>query len=155
MFAREKKGADLIIQKIDGTEVRGELIAVKQNSLLLLDRFSGADVTIDIEGIGTIKIVKKTNLLAGAGLGLIIGGGIGGLVGFAGGDVESPPFYFTAADMAAFWAFIAGIEGVIIGVIVSALKGKDKTIPFIGKSDSEIQEIFEKLRKKARVKNAQ
>ena len=41
MFAKERKGADLIIQKVDGQQVRGELIAVKQTSLLLLERESG------------------------------------------------------------------------------------------------------------------
>ena len=49
LTAKERKGADLIIQKIDGQQVRGEFIAVKENSLLLLDRDTGADVTVDIE----------------------------------------------------------------------------------------------------------
>ena len=51
----EKKGADLIIQKTDGTQVRGELIAVKKSSLLLLDRYSGSDVSIDITDIQGIQ----------------------------------------------------------------------------------------------------
>ena len=77
LTAKERKGADLIIQKKDGTQVRGELIAVKENSLLLLDRESGADVTVDIGAIRVIKIKKKSKLLKGAGNGLLIGGGTG------------------------------------------------------------------------------
>ena len=45
MFAQERKGAEGIIQRTDGTQVRSELIAVKENSLLLMERESGADVT--------------------------------------------------------------------------------------------------------------
>ena len=67
LFAKEKRGADLIIQKKDGQHVRGELIAVKKNSLLLLDRESGADVT-DLtpsdrsifEGLLVRKIIYKS-----------------------------------------------------------------------------------------------
>ena len=35
LFAKERKGADLIVQRTDGTKVRGELIAIKENSLLM------------------------------------------------------------------------------------------------------------------------
>ena len=47
LTAKERKGADLLIQKKDGAQVRGELIAMKENSLLLMERDSGADVTVD------------------------------------------------------------------------------------------------------------
>jgi hypothetical protein len=73
----KKKGADLIIQKKDGRYERGELIAVKENSLLLMERNSGADVTVDVGDIRVITIVKKSKFLTGAGTGLLIGGGIG------------------------------------------------------------------------------
>ena len=54
LAAKERKGADLIIQRTDGTQVRGELIAVKASSLLLLDRDTGSDVSVDIGDIGVI-----------------------------------------------------------------------------------------------------
>ena len=56
----EKKGVDLILKKKNGQQVRGELIAVKKDSLLLLDREQGADVTVMIEDINSIKIEKKS-----------------------------------------------------------------------------------------------
>jgi len=43
-----KHGDELMIQKRDGLDVRGELIAVKQNSLLLLESDSSADVSVGI-----------------------------------------------------------------------------------------------------------
>lgn len=143
LTAKERRGADLIVQKTDGTQVRGELIAVKQTSLLLLERDSGADVTVEIEDIRVITIVKKSRtgkfaLLIGASLGLI--GSITSIWDEEYGFVE--PFVMGA------------IFGALIGVIVGAIAGIDKTIQIEGKSDSEIQEILEKLYKKARVRNA-
>jgi len=69
LMAKEKRGAELIVNMKDGQSVRGELITVKENSILLLEQGSGADVTVDIEDIGVIEIVKKSKLLPGAGLG--------------------------------------------------------------------------------------
>ena len=43
----------------------------------------------------------------------------------------------------------------VIAGIVAIIKGRDKTIQIEGKSDSEIQEILENLRKKARIQNYQ
>ena len=37
LYAKERRGAKLIITKKDGQRIEGELIAVKPNSLLLLD----------------------------------------------------------------------------------------------------------------------
>ncbi|MGB6865507.1 MAG: hypothetical protein WBE11_07415 [Candidatus Aminicenantaceae bacterium] len=68
----QKPGAKVIIQKIDGQQFRGELIAVKQNSLLLKEYESGGDITVDVEDIAVIKIVKKSKALLGAGIGLLI-----------------------------------------------------------------------------------
>ena len=70
---QREKGADLIIQKRDGTQVRGELIAVKQNSLLLMLGDSGFDASVDIEDIFAISFIKKSKALEGFGLGLLIG----------------------------------------------------------------------------------
>ena len=48
LIAKDKPGADLLIVKLDGEQVRGELIAVKESSLLLLSE-SGADVSVDVK----------------------------------------------------------------------------------------------------------
>ena len=148
LFAKERKGAKLIIQKKDGLQVRGVLIAVKQNSLLLLERESGADVTVDIGDIRVIKIVKKSNARTGAGWGFLVGGAAGAMSGIGvGGD--------DADITALFCGAVLGVGGALIGTILGAVAGTDKTIQIEGKSDSEIQEILEYLRKKAKVKNFQ
>ncbi len=139
LIAKERKGADLIIQETDGTQVRGELIAVKQTSLLLLERDFGADVTVDVGDIRIIRIVKK-----GALYGLLVGVGSGVLAGISSEINEEDPFLV---------AFL--VYGILIGIPVALIVGKDKTIQIEGMTDSEIKEILEKLRKKARIRNSQ
>ena len=148
MFAKERKGADVIIQKTDGTQVRGELIAVKQTSLLLLERESGADVTV-------ITIAKKWN----AGNGFLIGSIVGAVsgAGFAAYMMANPIFGESEFLVGAFigTTLFSGLVVGGIGILISGLSSKDKIIQFEGMSDLEIQEILEKLRNKARVRNAQ
>jgi len=76
---RKKQGANLIIQKINGQQVSGELITVKPNSLLLLNT-EGKDVSVDIKDIVVITIVKKSKALVGATFRSFAGGGIGAVV---------------------------------------------------------------------------
>ena len=45
LYAKERRGVDIMIQKKDWQQVAGELIAVKQNSLLLKESVTGVDVT--------------------------------------------------------------------------------------------------------------
>ncbi len=123
-------------------------IAIKENSLLILDSESGADITIGIEDVKVIKIMKKSKAWGGAFLGLMIGGFAGVALGSSGGG-----------DSAAIGALLVGIgvgiAGGFTGAIIGSSPGIDKTIQLEGKSDSEIQEILEELRKKARIKNYQ
>ena len=60
----KNKGAELVVQKIDGTQVRGELIAVKEESLLLLNS-EGEDVSVDINDVRVVSIFKKSKVLIG------------------------------------------------------------------------------------------
>ncbi len=59
---KQKHGNKLIVQKRDGQEIRGELIAVKHNSLLVLEFESAAEVSIEIIDIKVIKVIKKSLL---------------------------------------------------------------------------------------------
>ncbi len=154
VFAKERKGADVIIQSIDGIRVRGELIAVKQDSILLLDKYLGADMTIDFRNIGVIKIVRESNALAGGIIGLVIGGAIGFLIGYPQGD-DNGFVIISRPQAGGIGAAIGGVLGALIGIGIGEAVRSVKTIQIEGKSDSELKEILEKLRKKARVQNFQ
>jgi hypothetical protein len=141
LTAKERRGAELVVQKKDGQQVRGELIAVKQASLLLLESLSGADVSIKIGDIKLIKIIRKSKALIGAGIGALALAGLGAL---------EPYSEFKVLGMV-----IVGIMGLIVGATIGALAGIDYTIKIEGKTDVEIKGILEKLHHQAQIINAQ
>jgi hypothetical protein len=149
MFAKERKGADLIVEKIYGGKVEGELIAVNESALLLKLSYSSFDVSIDIDEVKIITIRKESKAKIGAIFGFLMGGSIGALLartskGWGGGTTQA----------IAITGILSGLLGGIIGGgIGGGIEGKE-TLIFEGKSNLEIQETLEKLRKKARVKNA-
>jgi hypothetical protein len=147
LAAKEKKGDDLIVEKTDGQKVRGELIAVKNSSLLLLDSKRG-DVSVNIDEIMVIKIVGKSRFLLAAGTGLILGAGIGALIG---SSMHKPnTFVLMGPELG---ALIGAGAGAFIGIIIESFINSDKTIQFEGRSELEIKKIIEDLRKKTRVPN--
>ncbi len=149
LYAKERRGAKLIITKKDGQQVEGELITVKPNSLLLLNT-DGKDLSVDIADIRIITIVKKPKAAGkGALTGLKIGGGLG-LIAFVvniGNEEHSAIASFVDTII------LIGLPAVIIGAIIGGAAGKEKTFQIEGMPDSEIQETLDKLRKKARVRN--
>lgn len=142
LYAKEKRGAKLIITKKDGQQIKGELITVKPNSLLLLDA-EGKDVSVDIGDIEVIRIVKKSK---GARTGFLIGGGLALIVGVGEIGAEVHGFIPSFIDGLILFA----LPGALIGAII---EGKDKTIQIEGITDLEMQEALDKLRKKARIRD--
>jgi hypothetical protein len=150
-YAKEKKhGAELEIQKKDGQSVRGELLTVKDNSLLVMESGPLSGISVDISDVHKIKILKKSRLLKGLGFGLLIGGGSGALLGFLSGDDPSGWFSMTAGQKALAGGLAFGILGAPIGGIWGAIKGIDESIVLEGRSPEEIKLILKKLNSKSR-----
>jgi len=144
LTAKDKQGAALLVEKKKGQWVRGELITVKDSSLLLLSE-SGADVSVNIKDISKIIVVKKSRAMMGAGFGFLTGGVIGGIV--ADSWEKSHNGWGFGYTYVPVFAFI----GAFIGAGIGALVGTDKTIQIEGKTELEIKEAMEYLRSKARV----
>ena len=151
LYAKERRGAKLIITKKDGLQIEGELITVKPNSLLLLDA-EGKDVSVDIADIKYIRGVKKSKALLGAGIGLLIGASAGAILGYAEGD-DYGTMDTTAETKALVFGILLGIIGLCSGGLAGLKSGKDKTILIEGMTDLEIQKTMNKLRKKARIRD--
>ncbi|MGD9344413.1 MAG: hypothetical protein PVH84_01035 [Candidatus Aminicenantes bacterium] len=170
LFATERRGANIEIYKRnsypkikgEGTpwetsfpDLIGELIAVKDSSLLLKDAGTGTDLSVKVAEIKVIKIAKKSNFLKGVGIGFIGGAAFGAFVGFASGDDRPGWIAFSAEQKAAMVGLAFGVIGIIIGGIYGATSEQDETIQIEGRSDSEINSILYDLGKKARVPNFQ
>jgi hypothetical protein len=74
LYAKGRRGTNLIITKKNGSIVKGELIAVKENSLLLKESKSAMDRTVEVSDIAIIK--KRTKI------GAYVGGFLGALAGY-------------------------------------------------------------------------
>ncbi len=144
----KKRGAQLIIGKKDGLAIEGELITIKPNSLLLLDT-EGKDVSVEIEEIKTIRIVKKSKARAGAGAGIIILGGGTALYVATVNEVDPEDEW----KLVLFVGAIGAVVGLLVGGTIGAIMGTDKTIQIVGMTDPEIRYAMDKLRKKARIRD--
>ena len=154
---KRKLGVELWIQKKDEKLIRGELIAVKQTSLLLQESKLAKDVSIDIKEVKIITIENgKSKFWMGAGIGFLIGGGIGALIGFSqeGGSIGFTGGYISSEEKALGWGIFLGLAGGIIGGIFGATEAKKyKEIQIEGMSQNEIEKILKKLRNKARIRD--
>jgi hypothetical protein len=153
LYAKERRGAKLIVTKKNGYQTEGELITVKPNSLLLLDT-EGKDVSVSIADINVIRIVKKSKALLGAGLGFLIGAGVGAIVGLVADKViDLGDYIWGPQDSALLGGAIGGTAGALGGGFIGASAGKNVTIQIEGMTDFKIQETLDKLRKKARIRD--
>lgn len=151
LMANKGRGAEIIIQKSDGQLVRGELIAVKKKSILIQNSQTRFDETIKIMDVKLITVEKKAKILRNSALGLITGaaGGVLGNVGIH--EMFQLPYSWGFKESAKKMAIISGVGGMIVGGILGIIAGIDKAIRIEGKSEAEIEEIMETLRKKARI----
>ena len=141
-----RKGAKLVVERTEGTPSVGELIFVEEDSLVLLDSASGSDITVHIDDITMVTILKRSKIgLVSIG-GFVIGGVLGGYLGSnlnSSGDV----------DLALIVGLMGSVTlGAAAGLLSNALASERK-INFEGLSDQEISEVLAELRSKARVQS--
>lgn len=152
LCARERRGAKLEITFKDGHYAAGELIAVKPDSLLLYN-FAGKDESVDLAGIRSIRIVRKSKAKLGAACGLLAGVVGTVIVASSQKETDNPLTLFGQGMEVAGAAMTFGLGGIGIGLVAGALAGKDKTIQLEGKSDSEVRKALAYLRGKARIRD--
>jgi hypothetical protein len=144
-------GKELVIQKKDGAIIKGELIAVRGASLLL-NSTTSSENSVDMGDVSVITIINKSQLLAGAGIGLLSGATFGIALGIASGsDKPTGWFAMTAGEKAMLAAGLLGGVGAILGGIGGAIAGVDEMIKIREPRDPEkIAKLLEKLRSKSR-----
>lgn len=149
--AKEKKSGQIlsVITK-EGRGIKGELLVVKEDKLILMDPSSLTGVEVAIDEVKHIQIVKKSKFLKGLSMGLLIGGLGGAVIGLLDGDDPSGFFAMTAGQKALAGALGLGLLGAPIGGIWGMIKGLDESIDLTGKSPDEVKLIMNKLRSYAR-----
>ena len=139
-----------MIEKKDGQIIKGELLAVKENRLIIMDSASLSGITLYIDELRVIRVVRKSKFFQGLGCGLLTGGTGGALLGFLSGDDPPGWFSMTAGQKALFGGLAFGILGAPIGGIWGAIKGIDESIVLEGRLDEEMILILKKMNSKSR-----
>ena len=157
LFAKkEKPGATIVVQKIDGRTSKGELLEVRDGKLTLLVFENAAKVDIRLNELRNLRIENKSVFLKGLWIGFLTGAAAGALGGFLSGDDEPSSwldiFTFTAGEKALVFGISLGAVGGVIGGGIGALKGTNKTIALDGLSPEKLRRIEAKLAARARTK---
>jgi hypothetical protein len=154
VIAQGRRGAEVVVNQKYGNPVKGELVAVKKDSILLLKSEAQQDVSVNISEISSITVIKKPKILESAGLGLLIGGGVGALAGLASGTGNFFGFHnVSAGNKAAGLGLCGGGIGLVGGLIYGMAKRHEEKLQIEGKSDPEVQVILKQLASNARVRD--
>ena len=122
LAAKGRRGALIILTKTDGAEVKGELVSVKPDSLLLLR--SGDALTIPRDKVHSVTLMRRSRKASGA----LTGFTIGALVGVVwmrhdGGVMEEISTPVKAGA-------ICGGLGLVIGMVAGRGEKVENVIPF-------------------------
>ncbi len=140
LSAKERRGAELVVTRLDGSQVSGELIAVKRDSLLLLSY--GRDESIDLADVKTVRIVRKSRSGQGAMLGFVGGVLTGAILGGTSGGIDE----FTASEAGLIFGFVFGIVGGLGGLSLGTIMGVDTTIAVAGEPAEVVADQWDRLR---------
>jgi hypothetical protein len=150
LAAQGRRGASVLVTLKDGSQVGGELIAVKPDSLLLLS-YVGRDQAVPLADIESVAM--KVNRKGKGGSGFLAGALIGGIAGglFAANQIKNEETEFPGLT-AVLSPLIAGSLGGLIGMAIgSAGRSSRETILIAGVSAEELANALARLRKIARV----
>lgn len=134
--------------------IAGELIGVRGDAVVIGTE-TGETRTVAIADISSVQILRQAAWLGGA----VVGGFIGGGVGFALRPKvkdETNPVEVLLSPLGALASIGLGIVGGgLAGAIAGSALGKSKVYNLKAMSAAEVGKFMAKLRKMARVKNYQ
>lgn len=136
--ARERRGSTVSVNMTDGRIVKGELLAVKADALLIYDKSADRAERLDLQQVNQVKVINKSKFL----LGLAIGYGIGLasiLVGLSKDSI-----------MPQQALFIVPLQPGLYSGLFGALAGIDKKFFLAGPSSPIRQEKLDQLKRYAR-----
>lgn len=153
------QGKEVRVLLNNGQEIEGELLSVRDSSLVVstLEDFDPDDQVAQTRGIITLgnqeilRVVLKgeSKILKGMGLGTLIGGGFGAALGFASGDDPPGWFSLTAGEKSVAGGIVFGAVGFIIGTVAGlASSSRDKIVEPLPDQDFSSLRPFAKFPEK-------
>jgi hypothetical protein len=139
LSAKERRGSTVVVTMTDGRIVRGELLAVKADALLIYN-YKGE--RLDLQQVAQVKVLKKLKPLEG----LVIGFGAGVVVGVA-MSVAIPHEHYNVG-IHLFLPPEIGCLGGIIGFFACNSNFRKFSLP--GESIQSVQQNLERLKRYAR-----
>lgn len=151
LAAKERRGADLLVNKRDGSLMEGELLAVRGNTLILMLEANSAGVEVELKEVATITVVKKSKFGKGLLWGTLIGGAAGAVIGSA-SYKPSPHLLLnnSRGEAAAYIAIFLGGIGAIEGGLAGAGAGKDERIVIAAGDPISVGRVVGRLQELAR-----
>lgn len=143
LSAKQRRGAQLIVTRLDGSQVSGELIAVKPDSLLLLSE--GKDVSIGLADVHTVVIVRRSHAALFAGIGGVAGAAAGATAGayvFNKWDDDDP------RPLRGGLAF--GALGALAGLLANSVFSWDPRFTVAGRPEADVARFWDRLRAHSR-----
>ena len=134
LSAKQRRGATLVVTRLDGSQATGELIAVRPDSLLLLS--GGQDLSVPLAQVQTVRIARRPRVWPYAGLGGAIGLAGTGLLMLSGGN---------DVDYGAAKTLLGGGIGALAGTIAGVIKGIDPVFTVTDRPGTEVARYWIKL----------
>jgi hypothetical protein len=122
-FEGEKEeGADVVLVLNNGRELKGELVSVRDSSVLIaLSRQIKGVLAVKDTMISRVTVKGGSRVLLGMGLGLLGGAVVGGAIGVSAGGSEDPVVLKLFAQTVGGVVF--GMAGAVVGTIVGGVIG--------------------------------
>jgi hypothetical protein len=143
LSARPKRGAEVIVTKLDGNMAKGELVSVKPDSLLVLRK--GAALTIPRGKVRSVSIMRRSKMASGALTGFTTGALLGVMWGLDRGPdaIHGHPAVPAGA--------VAGGLGLVIGMAAGRGEKVESVVPLAGLTGPAADERWNALGAYSRV----
>jgi hypothetical protein len=137
--AKTRHGATVEVTMNDGSQFEGELLAVKADTLLIYDQNGKQGKILELLQIAQVKILKKSKILKGLGIGL----GVGLAIGFFNNNV-------SYSDHDGLSYFLITPVTTLIGFVLGLAASLPQNLSLAGESSGDVQRNLEYLKCYAR-----
>jgi hypothetical protein len=145
LSAAKREGAQVIVDLKEGERFSGELIAVRTDSLLILDG-SGQDRTCELGAVARLTLGPRRHRAFKAAL---VGGLAGAVVGATIGVLKANGDHRATFVSAVVFAPLGGVVGAFTAGLIAG--SRERTYVFEGMTDEQVEKALLKLKAAARM----